>query len=121
MALDITTEAVSRAASSPWSSIPGAYYVVACFNGANILGDALAIVGYRVKVPMPETRRAALGSFVLNVGSSHFSSSTLLKLLNQGQTQAACARAISYPDGSTPMAYTCPGLQSGGVRNARYA
>lgn len=36
MALDITTEAVSRAASSPWSSIPGAYYVVACFNGANI-------------------------------------------------------------------------------------
>lgn len=36
MAFDITTEAVTRVASSPWSSIPGAYYVCASLSGANI-------------------------------------------------------------------------------------
>lgn len=36
MSLDITTEAVTRAAASPWSSIPGAGYVIACLGGANI-------------------------------------------------------------------------------------
>ncbi len=54
---------------------------------------AVALVGVdrNVKVPLPETRRAALASFVYNVGESQFASSTLLRRLNAGDPRGACA------------------------------
>ncbi|WP_312198796.1 lysozyme [Kosakonia cowanii] len=43
-----------------------------------------------VKVPLSEYQRAALYSFVFNVGSDAFSKSTLLKKLNRGDQEGAC-------------------------------
>jgi lysozyme len=42
-----------------------------------------------VKVPVTENQRAALISFAFNVGSGSLQESTLLRLLNQGQAEAA--------------------------------
>ena len=53
---------------------------------------ALTAVDRQVRVPMPDTRRAAFGSFVYNVGERQFSSSTLLRLLNSGDVRGACAQ-----------------------------
>ena len=53
---------------------------------------ALTAVDRQVRVPLPDTRRAALGSFVYNVGERQFSSSTLLRLLNGGDVRGACAQ-----------------------------
>ncbi|MGP5281409.1 lysozyme [Pseudomonas helleri] len=53
---------------------------------------ALTAVDRQVRVPLPDTRRAALGSFVYNVGESQFASSTLLRLLNAGDARGACAQ-----------------------------
>lgn len=53
---------------------------------------ALTAVDRQVRVPLPDTRRAALGSFVYNVGERQFSSSTLLRLLNSGEVRGACAQ-----------------------------
>lgn len=53
---------------------------------------ALTAVDRQVRVPLPDTRRAALGSFVYNVGEGQFSRSTLLRLLNAGDTRGACAQ-----------------------------
>ena len=53
---------------------------------------ALTAVDRQVRVPLPDTRRAALGSFVYNVGEGQFSSSTLLRLLNSGDVRGACAQ-----------------------------
>lgn len=39
---------------------------------------------------MPPTRRAALGSFIFNVGEGAFARSTLLERLNAGKVRAAC-------------------------------
>ena len=43
-----------------------------------------------VKLPLGEYQRAALYSFVFNVGSDAFSKSTLLKKLNRGDQEGAC-------------------------------
>ncbi|AVJ17200.1 lysozyme [Serratia sp. MYb239] len=43
-----------------------------------------------IKVDIPEHTRAALYSFVYNVGAGNFKTSTLLYKLNQGDTQGAC-------------------------------
>ncbi len=40
---------------------------------------------------MPDTRKAALASFVYNVGETQFSRSTLLRKLNAGDVKGACA------------------------------
>lgn len=53
---------------------------------------ALTAVDRQVRAPLPDTRRAALGSFVYNVGERQFSSSTLLRLLNSGDVRGACAQ-----------------------------
>ena len=53
---------------------------------------ALTAVDRQVRVPLPDTRRAALGSFVYNVGEGQFSSSTRLRLLNVGDAGGACAQ-----------------------------
>ncbi|MGO4326650.1 lysozyme [Cupriavidus sp. 2TAF22] len=55
------------------------------------LGKALAVVDGAVTVPLPPTRRAALASFVYNVGPAAFRSSTLLRKLNAGDVAGACA------------------------------
>lgn len=60
------------------------------------LGDALAVVDHRVRVPMTEARRAALASFVYNVGPSKFVDSTLLIYLNQGRTREACDQLLRW-------------------------
>lgn len=52
---------------------------------------AISDVESRVKVPMTIERRAALVSFVYNVGGTRFGSSTLLKKLNAGDARGACA------------------------------
>lgn len=55
------------------------------------LNIALTAVDHRVRVPLLESRRAALGSFVYNVGESQFARSTLLRKLNTGDAKGACA------------------------------
>jgi len=46
------------------------------------------IVGDQVQVPLNENQFSALVSFAFNVGALNFISSTLLKLLNQGDYSA---------------------------------
>lgn len=50
----------------------------------------------RVKVDMTAERRAALVSFVYNVGGTKFGSSTLLKKLNGGDVRGACAELSKW-------------------------
>ncbi|HAA40895.1 MAG TPA: lysozyme [Pseudomonas sp.] len=52
---------------------------------------AMAGVDRNVTKPQPETRRAALASFVYNVGEPQFKASTLLRKLNAGDARGACA------------------------------
>lgn len=54
------------------------------------LGAAMAAVDRLVSAPMTETRRAALASFVYNVGPTAFAGSTLLRKLNAGDVIGAC-------------------------------
>lgn len=62
---------------------------------AELLEDDLAIalksVDTYVNVPISVETRAALTSFVFNVGSGNFRSSTLLRKLNAGDYPGACA------------------------------
>ena len=55
------------------------------------LSVAMVGVDRNVTAPLPETRRAALASFVYNVGESQFKASTLLRKLNAGDARGACA------------------------------
>lgn len=54
------------------------------------LQPAKKTVDRLVKVPLGEYQRAALYSFVFNVGASAFSKSTLLHRLNSGDVPGAC-------------------------------
>lgn len=54
------------------------------------LGDAFAVVDRRAKVELPPPTRAALASFVYNVGAGNFARSTLLRKLNAGDLSGAC-------------------------------
>ncbi len=54
------------------------------------LQPAKRTVDNMVKVPLGEYQRAALYSFVFNVGSDAFSKSTLLRKLNRGDHEGAC-------------------------------
>lgn len=58
---------------------------------AGELGKALAAVDSRSTVFLPPARRAALASFVYNVGEEAFARSTLLRKLNAGDSMGACA------------------------------
>lgn len=57
---------------------------------------ALAVVDNAVVSPMPDTRRAALASFVYNVGPHAFLKSTLLKKLNAGDVVGACNQLTRF-------------------------
>lgn len=52
---------------------------------------AIKAVDSLVKVPLPVERRAALVSFVYNVGQGKLAGSTLLRKLNAGDVAGACA------------------------------
>lgn len=54
------------------------------------MGKALEVVDQSVKEAQPITRRAALASFVYNVGERNFRRSTLLERLNAGDVKTAC-------------------------------
>lgn len=54
------------------------------------LKEYMDAVDSLVKVPMPDTRRAAFVSFTYNVGITNFKNSTLLRKLNAGDTIGAC-------------------------------
>lgn len=58
---------------------------------AGDLGKALAAVDRYVYAPLTTERRAALASFVYNVGPAAFAKSTLLRRLNAGDVRGACA------------------------------
>lgn len=54
------------------------------------LDHAFAVVDRRAQVELPPATRAALASFVYNVGEGNFARSTLLRKLNQGDLRGAC-------------------------------
>lgn len=54
------------------------------------LQKTLQTVDKLVKTPLKETQRAALASFIYNVGEGAFARSTLLKKLNRGDVAGAC-------------------------------
>lgn len=54
------------------------------------LGTAFAAVDRRAQVELPPPTRAALASFVYNVGEGAFARSTLLRKLNAGDLSGAC-------------------------------
>lgn len=62
---------------------------------------AMSVVDTNVTVPLTENQKAALASFVYNVGSSAFERSTLLNKLNAGDRAGACneMRRWKYVDG----------------------
>lgn len=55
------------------------------------LREARSAVASQVKVPLTDGQRAALESFVFNVGTSAFKSSTLLRKINLGDYSGALA------------------------------
>ena len=54
------------------------------------LGTAFAAVDRRAQIELPPPTRAALASFVYNVGEGAFARSTLLRKLNAGDLRGAC-------------------------------
>lgn len=65
------------------------------------LKAAMEVVETQVTVPLTEMQKAALASFVYNVGSGAFARSTLLKKLNAGDMPGACneMRRWKYDEG----------------------
>ncbi|AWJ87615.1 muraminidase (plasmid) [Azospirillum sp. TSH58] len=55
------------------------------------MADAARDVDRLVKVPLTDRQRGALASFVFNLGAGALGSSTLLRLLNQGDYDGAAA------------------------------
>jgi lysozyme len=53
-------------------------------------------IDHFVKVPLEPWTRAALASFIFNVGTGAFSRSTLLTLLNDGHTEKACDELLKW-------------------------
>ncbi|SPP31305.1 Lysozyme RrrD [Arsenophonus endosymbiont of Aleurodicus floccissimus] len=65
------------------------------------LKAAMVVVETHVTVPLTEMQKAALTSFIYNVGSGAFARSTLLKKLNAGDMRGACdeMRRWKYDEG----------------------
>lgn len=57
---------------------------------------AISDIESKVKVSLTIERRAALVSFVYNVGGTKFGNSTLLKTLNGGDARGACAELSKW-------------------------
>lgn len=60
------------------------------------LASAFEAVDRAVNVPVGEETRAALASFVFNVGTGAFQRSTLLRRLNGGEGAAACDELLRW-------------------------
>ncbi|MBX3504396.1 MAG: lysozyme [Parvibaculum sp.] len=60
------------------------------------LGAAFAAVDRGVTVPLRDETRAALASFVFNVGAGAFQRSTLLRRLNAGEGAPACDELLKW-------------------------
>lgn len=60
------------------------------------LGHAFATIDRTVTIDLPEPTRAALASFIFNVGSVAFERSTLLRLLNAGDIPGACDQILRW-------------------------
>ncbi len=58
-----------------------------------------AVINRAVKVPLSSNQFSALVSFVYNVGGGAFQQSTLLKKLNQGDYDGACAELDRWVNG----------------------
>lgn len=54
------------------------------------LSSVAAQIDPYITRPVPDTTRAALYTFAYNVGATSFKNSTLLRLLNRGDTAGAC-------------------------------
>lgn len=65
------------------------------------VGDAESAIGRCVKVPLSQGEYDAYTSFAFNVGGTTFCASTLVKKLNSGDYQGACAelKRWVYVDG----------------------
>ncbi|MGL9724915.1 lysozyme [Sodalis sp. (in: enterobacteria)] len=72
--------------------VPGKRYTAAECQALldSDLEAAMSVVDANVTVPLTESQKAALASFVYNVGSGAFARSTLLKKLNAGDRVGAC-------------------------------
>mgnify|MGYP001121869705 CR=1 FL=1 len=68
---------------------------------------ATACIERRVEVPLTQGQYDALASFVYNVGQTQFGNSTLLRLLNAGNTVGAAAQFDRWNRGATGV---LPGL-----------
>lgn len=71
------------------------------------------VIKFSVKVPLSENQLSSLVSFIYNVGVTNFLSSTLLKVLNQGQyslVPAQMRRWIYGRDKRTGTKISLPGL-----------
>lgn len=83
--------------------VPGKRYTAAeCQSLLNSdLKAAMAVVDANVTAPLTENQKAALASFVYNIGSGAFERSMLLKKLNAGDLQGACdqMRRWKYDEG----------------------
>ena len=66
----------------------------------SLLNKDLATVARQInpyiKTDIPETTRGALYSFVYNVGAGNFKTSTLLLLINKGDTKGACDQLLRW-------------------------
>lgn len=71
------------------------------------LDTANAAIDRAVTVDITDYERIALASFIYNVGEGNFRSSTLLKLINQGQF---CAAAGQFPRWNKAKGKVLPGL-----------
>lgn len=60
------------------------------------LSEAHDSVNRCVKVPMTPSREAALTSFTYNVGGNAFCKSTLVRKLNDGDTEGACNELLRW-------------------------
>lgn len=63
---------------------------------AKDLNPVFAAIKRYVKVPLSNEIEAALASFIFNVGTRNFRNSTLLKELNKGNYEAACAQLSQW-------------------------
>lgn len=79
------------------------------------VADSAKAVNSFVRVPLNQNQFDALVSFTFNVGSGNFRSSTLLRLLNQGDYDSVPSQLMRWVKGG---GHVLPGLE---IRRAREA
>lgn len=89
---------VCRGYTGPKPIVWGKVYTAAECNelNAGALDSTQQALVKAIKVPVSQEEFDAYSSLAYNIGVSAFRSSTLLKLLNQGQYEAACAQILRW-------------------------